>query len=450
MQAKRTFIKDMTQGSPVKLLLTFSLPMLLGNIFQQFYNMVDSIVVGNFVGANALAAVGACGSLNFLFFSLCFGLSVGVGILISQYFGAGDGEGVRRTVGNCTYILCISSVVMTLPAIVFARPILELLQTPAVVLDDAVTYMQVSCAGIIAIAFYNGVSSILRALGDSKTPLFFLIVASLLNVVLDLLFVVVFHLGVMGVALATVIAQLLSALLSLLFALRTNEYFHLARRHFAPSTDIVRKSLRIGLPVALQNALIALSCIFLQSVVNSFGEKVMAAFTATSRIEQLVQQPYNSLGTAFSTYTAQNLGARKVDRVREGFRKSTLIIAVFSVLMLVVMFLGGNAIMRAFVSDAEVIALGASGLRITSWFYLALGMIYVCRSVMNAAGDASFALLGGVAEIAGRLCLAIPLTRIPFIGVWGIWLTTGITWLLTAAMSLWRYLQGRWKSRAVI
>ena len=211
-------ISSMTEGSPAKLILMFTLPMLVGNLFQQLYNMVDSIVVGRFVGANALGAVGATGSVNFLFFSLCFGVSAGVGVVVSQFFGAERPQMVEKAIANGLYILALSSIVMSVLGVVLARPVLSLLNTPEVILDDAVIYMQVSCAGIIAIAAYNGVSAILRALGDSKTPLYFMVVSCFINIGLDLLFVLEFNWSVFGVALATVIAQMIAGVGSFIYA----------------------------------------------------------------------------------------------------------------------------------------------------------------------------------------------------------------------------------------
>ena len=274
-------VQDMTQGNTVKLLLTFSMPMLIGNLFQQFYNMVDSIIVGKFVSSNALAAVGASGSIGFLFFSLCFGMSAGIGIMISQYFGAEDEENLKKSIANSIYVIGVSAVIMAVTSFALARPILVLLDTPDIILNDAVLYLKVSSIGIIAIALYNGVSAVLRALGDSKTPLIFLIVACLLNIVLDLVFVLVCKWSVFGVALATIIAQIVAGIGCLIYAKIANPYFTIEKRLFKPDKEIITKSMQLGIPVGLQNSMIALSCVFLQAVVNQFGETVIAAYTAT-------------------------------------------------------------------------------------------------------------------------------------------------------------------------
>lgn len=446
---ERQAVYSMTEGSPARLLLKFTLPMLIGNLFQQFYNMVDSIVVGRFVGANALASVGATGSLNFLFFAMSFGISAGVGVVVSQYFGADRMDMVEKSIINGMYLLAGVSIVMGVVGILSARWVLTMLDTPAVILEDAVIYMRVSCAGILAIAAYNGVASVLRALGDSKTPLYFMVVACFINIGLDLLFVIGLKWSVFGVALATVIAQLSAALGALIYALYKIPCFHVKKENQAVRMDIIVRCFTLGLPIALQNALIAFSCIFLQRVVNGFGENVVAANTALGRIEQLVQQPYTSLGAAITTFTGQNIGAGKIDRVRQGYRVGLFSVVVFSIVMLLVCQLFGGQIVGIFVTDPEVIAIGAKGLSITSCFYFFLGMIYVARSVLNGAGDALYAMVNGLMEVVGRVGLAVPLTRISWIGMWGVFLTTGLTWTLTGIVSMARYHKGKWAFKGI-
>ena len=442
---KKAYIKDMTVGKPTGLLLTFMLPMLLGNVFQQLYNMVDSMIVGQVVGADALAAVGATGSLNFLFFSLCGGMSNGIGVVISQHFGAGNHESVKKAIANAAYIMLVVGTIMGGLGIRLSRPVLILLNTPDNILNDAVLYMRIMCAGVLAVALYNCISAILRAVGDSKTPLYFLIVASILNIFLDLLFVKSFGMGVVGAGIATIISQFVSGVGSLIFAFWKNPFFKIAKNLRKPDFDIIWQCTRMGVPLAFQTSLIAISCVALQSVVNTFGSVVVAAFTATSRMEQLVQQPYNSLGMAMSTYTGQNIGAGNIDRVRQGYRKGLMIMAAFSLVMIPLFRFGGEFIMKLFVSEEEVIAFGAHALKITSLFYLFLGSIYVTRGLLNGAGDAVFAFANGIVEMLGRICFAKPLTLVPKVGVWGVWLATALTWMVTGIFNISRYLQGKWK-----
>jgi putative MATE family efflux protein len=443
-------VYSMTEGNTVKLLLSFTLPMLIGNLFQQLYNMVDSIVVGRYVGANALASVGATGSLNYMFFALSLGISVGVGVVVSQNFGADRMEMVEKSIINGMYLLMAASAVMSIVGVVAARWVLMLLDTPEVILDDAVIYMRVTCGGILATAAYNGVSSILRALGDSKTPLYFMLVSCFINIGLDLLFVIVFGWSVFGVGLATIIAQFVAAVGAFAYAIYKIPCFRIKKQNRPIRMDIISKCFTLGLPIALQNALIAFSCIFLQRVVNGFGESVVAANTALSRIEQLVQQPYSSLGAAITTYTGQNIGAGKIDRVKKGFRVGMWSVLIFSLVMLIPCQLLSKPIVGIFVTDENVISIGAVGLRITSCFYFLLGMIYVARSVLNGAGDAVYSMINGIMEVVGRVGFAIILTKIPAIGMWGIFLITGFTWSLTGIVSVGRYLKGKWEFKQVV
>lgn len=446
----RKNITDMTVGSPARHIIKFTLPLLLGNLFQQLYNMVDSIVVGNFVGEDALAAVGACGSTNFLFFSLSSGLAIGIGIIVAQFFGAGDEKNVRNTIANSIYVLWGAAITVSIIGIVFCPALLRLLQTPETVIGDSIIYMRTSCAGILFIATYNGVAAMLRALGDSKTPLYFLIVSSIVNVVLDLVFVLVFEWGVFGVAFATIIAQATSALSCIIYAYHKVEYFRLTREQLKMNPRIIANSFKIGVPIAMQNSMIAVSCMVLQGVVNTFGETVMAAYTVIGRIEQVVQQPYMSLGSALTTYSGQNMGAGQIDRVKKGFRQGTVMVFIFSLCLLPIAYVFGEQIIGIFVNDPEVISIGAKAIRINSLCYFGLGMIYVPRSVLNGCGDTGFAMINGITEVLCRVVFSLILTSIPLLGYWGIWLTTGLTWALTGVVCVCRYLVGKWRTKSIV
>lgn len=446
MSKENKFLKDMTKGTPWKLLLQFAVPLFIGNIFQQLYNMVDSIIVGNFVGPNALGAIGTTNSLNFLFFSLVAGLSVGIGIIVAQFFGSNNEEKVKDTIGNAIWIVLISSVIMACIGFFIAKPVLVLLRTDKVILGDATAYLKVTSIGICCTGFYNGVSSILRALGDSKTPLIFLIFASLVNVVLDLWFVLGLGWGVVGAGVATAFSQFLSAVTCIFYAYKSNTYFRLKKKNLKLNSYIVEKSLRLGIPVALQNSLIAFSLIVLQAIVNGYGATFTTAFTVISRIETLVQQPFMSLGAAVSTYTGQNLGAGKTDRVVKGFNSSNVMNVIFSAVVLVLFWTFTSPIVSIFGKDAEVLRIASDGLRITSCFYVFLGLIYTTRNVLNGAGDAMFSLFTGIVECIGRVGFAYPLTLIPFLGSYGVFVATGITWMLNGLFSLIRYKRGKWKT----
>lgn len=455
----KTNVTDMTTGSPTKHILGFAFPLLLGNLFQQFYNMVDSLIVGNFVGPNALAAVGTCGSISFLFFALSSGLAIGIGVIVAQYFGAKNDGQVRITIANSFYVVLSAAILVSLIGITCAKSILKLMQCPQSLHADASIYLRTTCHGIIFVALYNDVAAVLRALGDSKTPLYFLILSSIVNVVLDLVFVLALGLGVFGVALATIIAQASSAAGAMFYAFKKVSYFRLSKEELRPHRIIILKSFKLGTPIAFQNSLIAISCIVLQGVVNSFGETVMAANTVISRIEQLVQQPYSSLGMALTTYAGQNAGAKKIDRVKKGMHRSVLMVAIFSVMMLIIAYSLGAVIVRFFVKDAEVIRIGSTALRITSLFYFGLGMIYVPRALLNGCGDTGFSMINGITEVICRIGYSMIFTRIAEItifghvfpmGYWGIWITTGFTWGTTAIVCLFRYKFGKWRDKAIV
>ncbi|MCR4733767.1 MAG: MATE family efflux transporter [Treponema sp.] len=443
-------ITDMTVGSPTRHILVFALPLLIGNVFQQLYNMVDSVIVGNYVGANALAAVGTCGSMNFFCFSLSAGLSIGIGIVVSQFFGAKNEKMVRLTIANAIFILTMASLIVSLLGFFLCPYVLKLLQCPDSILPDSVIYMRTTVCGLIFVAYYNGVASILRALGDSKSPLYFLILSSIINLLLDLLFVLNFGWGVFGVALATCISQAAAAVTSAIYAWKKIDYFRLTKKEVKPDPVIIKSTLRIGIPVALQNCMISISMMVLQGVVNGFGETVMAAYTIVMRVEQLVQQPYGSVGAAITNYSGQNLGAGELQRVRKGFNRGTLIVLIFSIAVLPVFWFLGDKIIGFFVNnEAEVVSIGAKALRITAVCYFMLGMIYVPRAVLNGCGDSGFAMINGIMEVIGRIGFAPVLTKIPALGFWGIWVTTGITWTITAIVCVLRYKSGVWRNKGV-
>ena len=446
---RATRTTDMTVGNPLGHILKFMLPLLVGNLFQQLYNMVDSLVVGNFVGADALAAVGNCGSVSFFFFSLANGLAAGIGILVAQYFGAHNEQKIRITIANALYVLGGASLAASALGIVFSPQIVSLLATPDRIMTDSVIYMRVTCAGIMGIAFYNGAAAILRALGDSRTPLYFLILSSIINVVLDLVFVLQFQWGVFGVGFATIVSQYIAASACIVYAYRRMEYFRLRREELRPDREMIWRSARLGIPLSLQSAMISVSMIVLQGVTNSFGESVMAASTIVSRIESLVQQPFSSLATALTTYVGQNIGAGNPERVRKGYRQAAVVAICFGLFMIPVAYLFGEVIVSAFVKEPDVIAIGARAVRIYSLFFVVLGMIHVTRAVLNGCGDTGFALLNGMTEVVCRVGYSQVLTRIPTLGYWGIWFTTGVTWATTAFVCVLRYCTGIWKRKGM-
>ena len=437
---KRKTILNMTTGSPIRLLIQFAIPLLIGNLFQQAYSLTDSIIVGQYLGAHALAAVGATNSVTFLFFSICNGISSGAGIVTSQFFGADSQEKTKRSIANSAYIMLLAALIMGTAAFLAAPGILRFLGTPAEILPHSLSYIRMTCIGVPLVAVYNYSAAMLRALGDSRTPLYFLICSAFLNIGLDLLLVTVFKMGVFGAALATVIAQMTSGVGCLLFAVKTNPYFQLSREDLRVDFKVVYQIIRIGLPLALQWSLIAVSTSALQRFVNSFGPDAMAAFTSTNRIEQLVHMPYGSISNALATYAGQNYGARNIPRVKQGLKQGMILATVLSGAMLLVFQLLNRPIIGMFVSEPAVIELGARGLRVTSCFYLSLGAIYVSRGLLNGVGDAMFAFINGIVEVVFRLSIPIVLVAlIPDIGYIAIWWTTCLTWSGSAVFCMLRY-----------
>ena len=430
---------DMTTGSPVKHIILFAIPSLIGNVFQQVYNIADSIIVGRFVGANALAAVGASASITFLFFALCNGIGNGGGIVASQYYGAHDEKKVKNCIVNTGFIMMLVPIIFGLIGFISAPAFLRLLSTPENIIADSTTYVRFMCVGLLLVATYNYLSAMLRALGDSKSPLYFLIISTIVNVVLDITFVYFLGMGIKGAALATVIAQFTSAISCAIYAYKTNMYFRLKKEDFVISSKMAYQIVRLGVPMSLQFALIAISSMALQKVVNSYGTTVVAAFTATNRIEQFIHQPYMTLGAALSTFCGQNYGAKKYDRVLLGYKKGLVMMTVVSIVMLLVMQFLGGTITSLFISDPDVIKLGAMGLRITSLFYLALGTIYVVRGVLTGVGDAFFALFNGIVEVIGRFTIPMLLTHYMGMGAKGIWLSSGFVWVISGVTAWMRY-----------
>ncbi len=444
------YTENMTTGSETRHIVKFTLPLLAGNLFQQLYNIVDSVIVGKHLGANALASVGATGSMTFLFYTLCIGLSIGAGILIAQSFGAGKKREVKVLIANSAYVALIFGVLISIISVLLAGPLLKMLNTPENLYADAVKYMKISCMGTIAISAYNWINAVMRALGDARTPLIFLIVASVINVVLDVVFVMVLDFGVAGAAYATVIAQAVSAAGCIAYAFFKVKFFRFGRSSLKVNMNYFCKVVKTGVPIALQNSMISVSMIYLQRTANSFGETVMAAYTATMRVEQLIHQPFSSLNAALSTFAGQNMGAGKLDRTVKGYHRSMQLMAGFGLLMLIVFMIFSRNIVGIFVNETDVIDIGAKALKLSALFYVPLGTIHVTRGLLNGAGDVGYAMINGFVEVIGRIGFAMLLVNIPAVGIWAVWGTTCLTWVLTALMSLVRYKQGKWKNKVLI
>ncbi len=325
-------VRDMTSENPTKLILSFSIPLLIGNVFQQLYSMVDTIVVGRYLGVQALAAVGATGSLSFLVLGFINGITSGFSVLVAQSFGAGDEKRMRHFVAMSVYLGLIVSAVLTLSTILLTRDILNLMQTPEDIIDTSEVYIKIIFAGILATMFYNLLAGVLRALGDSKTPLYFLILSSILNIGLDLFFVINMKSGVPGVAYATVISQAVSAIACLFYMAVKFPILHFHKEELKFSLLSAARLFQVGIPMALQFSITAIGTMVLQSAINGLGSTVVGAYTAASKAEQLAVQPMITFGTTMATYVGQNLGAGRMDRIREGVKKCIMISCIFSIL----------------------------------------------------------------------------------------------------------------------
>lgn len=421
--------KDMTTGNPVKLILFFSIPLLIGNVFQQFYSMVDTIIVGRYVGVQALAAVGVTGSLSFLILGFTFGLTGGFSVIIAQRFGANDEDGLRKSVATSTILSIISTIIITLASMLSAKPVLSLMNTPDDIINDATIYIIIIYAGTCATVFYNMIAGILRSLGDSKTPLYFLILSSILNIILDLFFILNFNMGVRGAAYATVIAQGISGILCLIYALKKYPILRLKKEDWIWDKNFALKHLNVGIPMALQFSITATGVMVLQTALNAFGSTVIAAYTAASKVEQIVTQPGISFGTTMATYCGQNLGAGKYDRIKEGVKKGSIITIMVSIIAAVVLFVFGKSLSTLFISSDQIEALNYSKqyLNTVAIFLPILGMLFIYRNSLQGIGDAFIPMMAGVAELVARIIVAFTLPA--FIGYIGICLASPFAWI---------------------
>lgn len=425
---------DMTRGNPTRLIISFTLPVLLGNICQQLYSMVDSIIVGRAISMEALAAVGATGGVSFLVIGCIQGLTAGFSVITAQRFGAGDYEGVKRSVGISALLSIIATVALMAVGILTVRPLLEVMNTPADIIEDSYTYIVIIYYGLIATTFYNLLSCIIRALGDSKTPLVFLVFASLLNVALDLLFITTFHMGVGGAAWATVISQAVSGILCLVYAWKKFSLLRLKKQHWAFDKQNAWKHLRLALPMAMQFVITGVSVLVNQSVLNLFGSATVAAFSAASRIHMLTEQAANSFGTAMATFTGQNYGAAQIGRIREGLRKCAVICEVITLAIMVPIIVFGGTMSSWFIdgSHPEVTAQAHLYLFIAALFYPVLTMLFLYRNTLLGLGNGITPMLAGGCELLSRMIGAPVLGH--FFGFAGLCWINPIAWVTATAL----------------
>lgn len=398
---------DMTKGSPIKLIIQFMIPMCLGNIFQQFYNIADSIIAGQFLGVDALAAIGSTGSLIFLVTGWLNGLTSGFSVWVAQWFGARKTDRMRHFIAMSIYICVAFVVVMTVGFLAANEPILRLMNAPENLLDDISSYMVIIYAGLVVTCAYNALAAVLRALGDSKSPLYFLIVSAVINVVLDIAFIVIFHMGVEGCAYATVIAQGISALLCLVYIIKKFPVLRLKKEDFRFSVNTVKKLLGLGIPMGLQFSITAIGTIIVQGAINVYGAVYMAGFSAAGKIQNIICTVFVAFGATIATYVGQNRGAGKMDRVKQGVRLTQMMILVCSVVLMAVIHFFGKYMIFLFIDPAETEVLHAAEIyfNIVSWAYPFLGSIFLYRNALQGMGYGFVPMMGGVFELVARAAI---------------------------------------------
>lgn len=424
-------IKDMTTGSPVKLIISFALPLMVGNIFQQLYTVVDTMVVGKALGVDALAALGATDWLYWMLLGMIQGVTQGFGILMAREFGAKQYESLRSVVGSSTSLSAFSAVVFLIVGQIIAKPILVLLNTPVEILDGSLLYLRIMFLGIPIVMVYNLLATILRSLGDGQTPLYAMIVAALSNIGLDLLFVLVFHWGIAGAAIATLIAQGISSVYCLLKICRI-EFMSLTRSHFALKPAMVRRLLSLGSPMAAQNAIIAVGGMIIQGVVNGYGVAFIGGFTAANKLYGVLEIAATSYGYAMITYVGQNLGAAKIDRIKTGMGWAVTVALATSALIAVVMLTFGQNIIGAFISGTpeEVAAATKVGFTYLSIMSICLPVLYilhVTRSAVQSMGNTVLPMVSGIAEFVMRTGGVLILPAL--MGENGIFIAEVLAWL---------------------
>lgn len=447
---------DMTVGTPWKSILSFTLPMLVGNIAQQLYNTVDTIVVGKYIGDNALSAVGSAGPIINMLLVLFIGISAGASIMVSQYFGAKNREALSYSIGNCITVTAICCVVLILFASPFIKPMLVALNTPESIIDWCADYLMISLVGIAGLAYYNILSGIIRGMGDSVSALIYLLVATVINIVLDVFFVAVVGMGVGGVALATVIAQCVSSILCLLKLTRMRENFDFGLKYLKPVGSYVKTIVRLGLPSGLTQAIFSSSMIVVQSLTNQFGEQFIAANVVIMRVDGFAMMPNFSFGTALTTFAGQNVGAGKYDRVTKGAKQGVLMAVGCSTVITLAILVFGKGLMGIFTDTVELVDLSYRLMRILAVGYIAMAVTQSLSGIMRGAGDTITPMWISIVQ---TVCIRVPLAYIIS------WLTTTealphgrceciqisllVSWLCCAALTAIFYARGKWKNKSI-
>ena len=399
----------MTTGSPAKLIIRFMIPMFLGNLFQQFYNVVDSIVAGQFLGVQALAAIGSTGSLMFFVIGWLNGLTSGFAIMVAQCFGAKKEDRMRHYVAMSVYLSVAFALVMTIGLTLANEPILRLMNYSGEIMPEVKAYMGIIYAGLLVTVAYDALSAFLRALGDSRSPLYFLMISAGINVFLDIVFIVVMGMGVEGCAYATVIAQAISAFCCFIYIVKKYPILHLKKEDFRYSWNSVKKLLGLGIPMALQFSITAIGTIIVQGAVNVYGETYMAGFSAAGKLQNILTTVFVAFGATVATYVGQNRGAGRIDRVREGVRCTQYMILAWSVIVMILMFFFGKYMTCIFVnsSETDVLAVSVEYFHTVFWCYPFLGSIFLYRNTLQGMGYGLVPMMGGIFELAARTIIVL-------------------------------------------
>lgn len=449
--------QDLTVGPPATNLLKFSVPLLIGNIAQQLYSTVDSIVIGKYVGDTALAAIGAVLPITFLLLVLFMAIATGSGILVAQYFGAKSKNLLNKAIGTSLTLVFVSSLVVMAIAIPLAYPILRLIGTPVEIIDMAATYLKITFYGILGFAFYNIISGILRGLGDSLTPLLFLLVTTVLNIVLDLLFVAGFGWGVAGVAYATIISQFISSILCIIRLLRMKDVVSLHPKELVPDPDLTRDLLRIGLPSGLTQAIFSLAMVVVQALTNSMGYQVITTTTSVMRIDGFAMMPNFTFGMAITTFVGQNIGARRMDRVEKGSHSAVYMAVGVSTFLTFLLILFGGSLIRLFTDTPEIINLGIRALRVLAAGYIAMSVTQVYGGIMRGAGDTMPSMwISLFTTVVLRVPIAYLWAHLSRSATWpngspdALFYSLLISWVLGAVMTWAWYRKGEWKKKSFL
>jgi putative MATE family efflux protein len=444
-------MKDLSYGNEGRLILKFAIPMLLGNVFQQLYSVIDSVVVGKFIGKEALAAVGTSAPIIFLLISFIVGVTMGFTIVVSQYFGAKQMENVKKAINTLYIFMFFTSLVVSIGGILLSRYIFRMIDLDPAIVPDAVLFLDIFIAGLIFLFGYNGTSAILRGLGDSKTPLYFLIGSVGLNIILDLIFVPVFHWGVAGVAFATVLSEACAFIAQIIYLNRYHKVVKFSFKDLKFDHEIFKKSIRIGLPTGFQQTFVAAGMVALYWIVNQHGVDANAAYSAAGRIDNFAAMPAMSFSIALSTFVGQNMGANRPDRVKAGLRATLIMTSIFSLFISLITVLFGKLLMRMFTDDPVVISLGGDYLRIIGSFYILFSVMFVLNGVLRGAGDTLIPMFISLFSLwLVRVPVAYYLSQQSILGVDGIWWSIPVGWFSGMVLYYFYYKTGRWKKKAVV